>query len=619
MRLWTLWLAGACGLLLLAAGCRAPSTASVAGGATNGQAPDESSVRVRIGRHSTTKEPDSSAGRAALVPAAERTVSSRTTPPDAKPPVTDRSQVERAQRARRSSFAAAVAAAANGRRTPRKQRSRAVVTKTGFQTTESPGEFDSADANENGEPAVRRFEIPPGIPGAEAPRLELPAADPQITPEERRSRILSLYGELLPLPPERTNEGVTLSLQDFEQIAFDYNPKIRAQWAAVQSARGAAVQAGLYPNPDVGYQSDTVNTGDTAGYHGGYLSQTFITAGKLDLATQVAQMKVRAREYEYRRIHYEVAGDVRRAFFAVLIADERLRLARAMSTMTEETYQAQVELVIGSQAAAYEPMQLRVQALTARNALTRAENQSAAAWRELGAAIGQPDFAPTSLAGSVDVPTAAVSYDSARSIILTRHTDLSIARARIAGANCNLQLQRNTPIPNINFSGVVQYDDTSSRNDMTYNLQLGVPLPLFNRNQGNISSAQADLTAMQNRLSATRNDLVAQLAANYRRYSNGRQLAQVYRTDLLPSQVQAYRGVYERFRAVGGDVDFAQVVLAQQTLNQVISEYLDVLAESWQATADLSELLQVDNAYTMDGLARDDIDGAPPQVPPANQ
>ena len=79
--------------------------------------------------------------------------------------------------------------------------------------------------------------------------------------------------------------------------------------------------------------------------------------------------------------------------------------------------------------------------------------------------------------------------------------------------------------------------------------------------------------------------------------------APVYRTDTCPA-VQAYAGIYERFRAGGGDVDFSQVVLAQQTLSQATRDYLDVLFDAWQATAELSELLQVDDVYSMDGLAR---------------
>ena len=616
MRFWFAWTAGACGIVAFAAGCRAPAARTTVDANAIQPAPEVAAARVSLSGHLGPDGARSEAIQSGVdAPASEIRQTSSTTVADS---VARTDPLQRIEGVPPSRFAQAVAAATHGGMTHRDRRPRAAIAEAAFQTPDLLPESEVAAALQSDDAARTRFEIPPDIPGAEVPRIELPY-DPQLTPEVRQAQIRSLYGDLLPLPPEQTHEGPPLALRDVERLAFDYNPKIRERWAAVQSARGAAIQAGLYPNPEAGYQSDTVNTGATAGYHGAYLAQTFVTAGKLGLARQTAQMKVRAAEYEYLKTRYEVVGDVRRAYFRVLIAEERLRLARAMSMMSEETYQAQIELVVGGQSAADEPMQLRVLALAARNELTRAENAYQAAWRELNAAIGQMTLTSSNLTGSVEVPSATVSYEEARATIVSRHTDLSVAQARIAGANCNLQLQRNVPIPNIKVNGVVQYDDTSSRNDMTYNLQLGVPLPLFDRNQGNIASAQADLAASQNSLNSARNDLMASLAENYGRYSSGRQLALVYRTEILPSQVQAYRGIYERFRAAGGDVDMAQVVLAQQTLGQAVRDYLDVLGEAWLAIADLSELLQVDDPYTMDGLARIAVDAVPPQAPAADE
>jgi hypothetical protein len=67
--------------------------------------------------------------------------------------------------------------------------------------------------------------------------------------------------------------------------------------------------------------------------------------------------------------------------------------------------------------------------------------------------------------------------------------------------------------------------------------------------------------------------------------------------------VRVYRGVYDRFLIDGESIDFAQVVVAQQTLTQVVTSYLQSLSDSWMATVDLAELLQVDDLMTMDGMA----------------
>jgi len=71
----------------------------------------------------------------------------------------------------------------------------------------------------------------------------------------------------------------------------------------------------------------------------------------------------------------------------------------------------------------------------------------------------------------------------------------------------------------------------------------------------------------------------------------------------VPSQVQTFRGVYTQFRSAGGELDFAQVIVSQQTLAQVLSEYLNTLSNEWDAAVDIAEILQVEDIDTMDGIA----------------
>ena len=173
---------------------------------------------------------------------------------------------------------------------------------------------------------------------------------------------------------------------------------------------------------------------------------------------------------------------------------------RALAKLSEEAYQAQTELVVGGEAAAYEPLQLRVFALQARNAVTVAENQHLASWRQLAAALGLPDMPPGMLRGSADAALPEVSYEAALDYLLGHHTDLIIAQTQIDKAAYNLKLQRVTPIPDVDVYTAVQYDDTTSLNNTTYNLQVSVPLPLLNRNRGNIIAGEAEVVRARQEL-----------------------------------------------------------------------------------------------------------------------
>ena len=129
------------------------------------------------------------------------------------------------------------------------------------------------------------------------------------------------------------------------------------------------------------------------------------------------------------------------------------------------------------------------------------------------------------------------------------------------------------------------------------------PIPVLNRNQGNIASAHADLIRTRQELVQTTNNLLSQLAENFSRYETSRVVSTSYRTDIVPDQVRVYRGIYDRFLVDGQSVDFAQVVVSQQTLAQVVDGYVLSLTNEWTALVDMAQLLQVTDLQTMDGAA----------------
>lgn len=449
----------------------------------------------------------------------------------------------------------------------------------------------------------KRFKIPEELPGANAAPLVLPPMDPGQPIQERRTLAESLFPEIVPAKAEtETPEGDPLSLATLQQMAVDNSPVIRQAAANVEQTRGRAVQAGLYPNPTVGYEGDTIGTADTAGYNGVFFTQEFVTAGKLTLAQNTALQEVRATQADLRKARIKLASDVRRNYFKVLIAQEQLKFTRAIAKLSQEVYEAQIDLVAGGEAAPYEPLQLRVFAVQARNSVIQSTNGLRASWRQLAAALGLPHMSRQNVAGSVEVLPPSLDYDTALTL-LQRHSDLIAANARIAKATCNLRLQEVTPIPNVSLYAAFQHDDTTPLSDYSTNVQVSAPVPVFNRNQGNITSAHAELVRSRQDLTDTNNNLMSTLAETFNRYETSRTISESYRTDLVPDQVRVYRGVYDRFLIDGQSVDFAQVVVAQQTLGQVVTNYMQSLTDAWMATVDIAELLQVDDLLTMDGNA----------------
>ncbi len=449
-------------------------------------------------------------------------------------------------------------------------------------------------------PHPRRLEVPKELPGASAPQINLPPMD---HPRERSDAVAKLFPPLAPLGNEyqatALPQGAPLSLYDLEQMAQQYSPQIRQAAADVRSAEGNAVQAGLYPNPTFGFEDDAINEGRTAGQPGGFFDQTIKTGGKLELAKAAAEIDVQNAQVALRKAHSDLASKVRGAYFATLVAQENVRVSHSLARFSDEAYNVQVDMVKGGQAAAYEPLQLRVLAYQARSSLVQARNRYVSAWKQLAAAIGLPGMPPTPLAGGVDAPVPVVRYDAALAHILATNSDVITAENTLRQSQINLRLAQVNRIPDLDARVLVQHDYTTPPLGTMVGVSVGGPLPLWDHNQGNIMAAEGAMMKATEGPHFARDDLTSRLADAYERYQDNLKIIEMYRRWMLPDQVQAYRGAYQRHQTEPGVVAFADVVTAQQTLATTITAYVTQLGTLWQAVVDVGSLLETDDLLRM--------------------
>ena len=449
-------------------------------------------------------------------------------------------------------------------------------------------------------PVPRPLELPPDLPGSSAPDIHLPPLAPGVSQAQREAAINRLYEKLpiaetgfLPLPAEEH----PLTLGELEQTAVQQNPLMREAAADIQTTRGNAIQAGAYPNPTLGYEGDNFNTGGTNGYQGGFVNQQIVTAGKLKLAREAAEANVRIAELKYRSQRTSLVAQVRSQYYAVLVALERIRIFKALDEFANRTYTTQIERVKGGEAAPYEPLLLRVAGVQARAQRYQAEHAYAAAWRQLAATLSCPDMKPRPLAGRLDGPIPRVEYDVVLAEALRVSPELMIAVQQVVMDQNNLKLARVTPIPNLTTNTVIQHDYTTPPFGTTINLQLSVPIPVFDRNRGNILAADSTLNHDCQERERIRNDLVNTLADAYNRYQSNHLLVDFYRSGILAQQIVVYRGTYRRHQEDPDAVGFNDVVTAQQLIATNLQTYVQALSDQWQAVIDLARLLQSDDLY----------------------
>jgi cobalt-zinc-cadmium efflux system outer membrane protein len=448
--------------------------------------------------------------------------------------------------------------------------------------------------------------VPREVPGADAPPVRVPRIEPG-KEAEREREIDRLFPPLPPLGanPQPGPEHRPTDLLDLQQLAMANSPLIKQAAADVEAARGTLIQAGAYPNPTVGFEGDAIGQGNaptervTPGQLGGFVDQTIKTAGKLRLARAAEEQNLRNAEYALHRARFDLMAQVRGGYFSVLATQENMRVALAFARFTEAIYRIQAGQLKAGLVGDYEPLQFRALAVQARVTLAQARHRYVSAWKQLAAAMGVPGLPPLALAGRIDMPIPVFRYEDVAARVLARHTDVLTARAALERARYNLRLAQVTPVPDIEVRVVVQKDYTADPHNVMTGIQVGGPIPVWDRNRGNILQAEAQLARATEEEHRVRDDLARQMADAFERYNLNRELLAPYRGSVLPDQVRVFNGIFERYLAPGRktDVTFIDISTAQQNLSTSVTAYLQALAAQWQAVVDIASLLQTEDLF----------------------
>ncbi len=396
------------------------------------------------------------------------------------------------------------------------------------------------------------------------------------------------------MPGQSSNAPLTLS--DLEQLALQNNPTLSAAAANVSAARGRQIQGGLSPNPSFGYFSDDVGENGTAGKQGAFVSQQFVTGGKL--ALNVAMGRQEVEEFRLRRNAQElrILSDVRMRFYDSLVAQRRVELSDELMKIAEQSQGISQRLLKAQQVSQNDSLQAEIEAQEAQILISNARNSKTEAWRRLAAIVGAPTFEERPIGGDLDHNIPTYEWEDTYSRLLADSPQLMAAQARSQRARIAIERAHRENVPNIDtFVSVSRRAETG---DDLVGIQAGIPIPIFNRNQGNILQANADLIAAENDIRRIELDLKDRLGITFRRYANARQQVDRYQNEILPRAKKSIELVTRGYEA--GQVDYLSLLTSQRTYVRVNLTYLDSLAELRQATTLiegqlLSDSLQVES------------------------
>jgi cobalt-zinc-cadmium efflux system outer membrane protein len=400
--------------------------------------------------------------------------------------------------------------------------------------------------------------------------------------------------ELVPLPQTDARDQQALGseqprrlrLSDLENMALQYNPTMAQATAAIAMQRGTWQQAGLYPNPQVGYVRSNASNPTQPQTNGVFVAQEFVTGHKLQLAQAVEAREIERLRWEWHAQRMRVLNDLQVRFYEVLGAQEQLAIADHLLKLAEEGVQA-VERQLKTQLASRpDALQARIQLSSLRMVRKDAQARYESAWLQLATIIGIPNMQPAGLEGRLDTLVPDFNLEDCLQRLLTASPQLRAAEIEVQHARREIARERAQPIPNITLQTVVERDRVAQSTSAS--TLVALPVPLFNRNQGNVSRAYADLREAEGEVARVRLVLRDQLADSFRRYTTARFRVDEYREQVLLSAKENLDLVQTGTRE--GQFNLFQLLTARQTYAHANLGYVEALTELQKVAVEIQGL-----------------------------
>lgn len=389
------------------------------------------------------------------------------------------------------------------------------------------------------------------------------AVQPQVANLSANSGVLPAAFETEIASPE------AYSIEDFESLALSSNPTIAELVATTQKVAGYRTQVSLRANPVMGYNGTQIADAGTD-QHTVFISQTIITADKRELNRRVLNEALRAQLSQLEAQKYRVATDVRIRFYDALAAQRRVELVQEFQEVVTKGLELAEMRKKADEGSQLEVVQAQQQLSEAELALEQAEATYLAAWRELIAVVGCPELTPSKISGELPTTADVKDWSAMAEVTIAESPEYQVALAKLAQAQANFQRQNVQAIPNLDVNFASGLDNGT--NSGMINVQVGAPIPVFNKNQGNIAAARGEYARASREVERIEKSVKARLAAVSRDYDVSLAAVEKYRNKIVPNAQQSLELAELAYKS--GETSFVQVLIARRAFFDVKLQYL---------------------------------------------
>ncbi|HXM95211.1 MAG TPA: TolC family protein [Candidatus Dormibacteraeota bacterium] len=394
------------------------------------------------------------------------------------------------------------------------------------------------------------------------------------------------------------SEQKTITLEELQQMALQNNPTFAQSAANIRAAEGRKRQSGSYPNPTVGYQGEQIRGGS---FHGGeqgfFVQQDIVLGGKLRLNRNIFDQELKQAETEAEEQKLRVVANVRMSYIQAQAAQQTLKLRQDLSKLADDAVETTHQLSNVGQADAPDVLESEVEAQQAQLAVTMAEQNQQRVWKALAAVVGNPRLLLMKLEGKLE-DTPPINADELVEKIVNESPAVRIAEVGVKRAEAALARAKREPVPDLQLRGGIEQNNelVSAPSGRPVGLQgfadVGVRIPIFDRNQGNIATAKADAERAKREVERVKLVLRERAASVVQNYTFSQTAVDRYKNQMIPRAQKAYEMYTKKYQEMAAA--YPQVLISQRTLMQLEVSYINALENFATSSVSLQSYLLTD-------------------------
>ena len=370
-----------------------------------------------------------------------------------------------------------------------------------------------------------------------------------------------------------------LSLDDAIALFLRQNQDLLIAKYGIETAKARKITAGLFPNPEISITgvsafTQKCNFADCRGISP-EISQLFEVAGKRVFRVESAEFGTQSAEASFEDTLRQLSFAMKDTYYRVQVGHRHLEIDEKIRDRLKGILEKKPGQSNGMKNQE-NIIRIQIQAVKAESLVLQDIRDIDAASTQLRILLRLPPETELELTTDLDYHRMEPDITILRNQITDQRPDIRAKRLLYSQRRSELKLAHAMQYPDVTVGvGLMIQGPNGPDNQQQWNATLGVPIPVFDRNQGGMAAAATAVQTAETSLQKTINDVHNEVNTAYRQLLHSRRLVETYRASALDAAKSLFNTVEQAYK--NGKTTNLHFLDAARTASDIQEEYLDAL------------------------------------------